>query len=254
MKDSKLTKSIVILIIVVLLGGLLGYGYLKKATYKLQRPVVSMEIEGYGTVKIELYPDEAPNTVKNFIKLINDGHYNGTIFHRVEENLIQGGQTQANDTEEVGRQIVGEFSKNGYDNGLKFERGTVGLARKDYSDNEDYIAIDPGVVKMGYNTGYDQFFIMTEDCAPYDGYYCAFGKVIEGIEIVDNITKIETTIEADEETGVVQTSKPVNPPVISSITVETFGVDYSDPETEEEVDIDRYILKKFYESYGITVE
>lgn len=92
MKNNKLI-SVIALIIVILLAVMLGYGYFKKYTYKLVRPLVTMEIEGYGTIKMELYPDMAPNTVKNFVKLINEGYYNGLTFHRVEETLIQGGDT-----------------------------------------------------------------------------------------------------------------------------------------------------------------
>ena len=98
MKNKKLALSIIALVFVLILGGFLAYGYYQKANYKLERPIVSMEIEGYGTIKMELYPDEAPNTVKNFIKLINEGYYNGLTFHRVEESLIQGGDTAGDGT------------------------------------------------------------------------------------------------------------------------------------------------------------
>lgn len=91
MKNKSLSLSIIALIFILILGGFLSYGYYQKKTYKLQRPIVTMEIKDYGTVKIELYPDMAPNTVKNFIKLINEGYYKDLPFHRVEESLIQGG-------------------------------------------------------------------------------------------------------------------------------------------------------------------
>ena len=109
---NKLTYSIAALIIVIILGGFLAYGYYQKATYKLQRPIVSMEVEGYGTIKMELYPDMAPNTVKNFIKLINEGYYNGLTFHRIQESLIQGGDKQGDGTGTTEYSINGEFSKN----------------------------------------------------------------------------------------------------------------------------------------------
>lgn len=108
MKKNGLVLSIVALIFVLILGGFLAYGYYQKTTYKLQRPVVSMEIENYGTIKIELYPDMAPNTVKNFIKLINQGYYNGLTFHRVEDMLIQGGEA----SEQAELSINGEFTEN----------------------------------------------------------------------------------------------------------------------------------------------
>ena len=244
MKDKKLTISIIALIFVLILGGFLAYGYYQKATYKLQRPVVSMEIENYGTIKIELYPDAAPNTVKNFIKLINEGYYNGLTFHRVEESLIQGGDIAGDGTGSTEYAINGEFSENGYDNTLKFERGTVGLARQDYTY---YSSLNPNLVEEGYNSGYAQFFIMAKDENSFNGYYTAFGKVIEGMEIVDEITKLETEVETDEETGETnETTKPVNPPVISNITVETFGVEYGEPETHETFDINSYLMQALY--------
>lgn len=244
---NKLTYSIVALIIVIIIGGFLAYGYYQKATYKLQRPVVSMEIEEYGTIKIELYPDMAPNTVKNFIKLINEGYYNGLTFHRVEESLIQGGDIQGDGTGSTEYSINGEFAKNNYtENTLSFERGTVGLARMDYTY---YSSLDSSLIEKGYNSGCAQFFIMAQDQKGYDGYYTAFGKVIEGIEIVDELTKIETKTETDEETGeTTTTTTPVNAPVIKNMTVETFGVEYGEPETHEVFDINSW----FSSLYGLS--
>ena len=246
MKNKKLTLSIIALIFVLILGGFLAYGYYQKATYKLQRPIVSMEIEGYGTIKMELYPDEAPNTVKNFIKLINEGYYNGLTFHRVEESLIQGGDKAGDGTGETELSINGEFLENGYDNTLKFERGTVGIARMDYTA---YSSMDASLVEKGYNSGYAQFFIMAQDETAFDGYYTAFGKVTEGIEIVDELTKLETVVETDEESGeTTKTTMPVNKPVIKSIFVDTFGVEYGEPKTHETFDINQW----FMDLYGIS--
>lgn len=244
MKNKKLALSIIALIFVLILGGFLAYGYYQKANYKLERPIVSMEIEGYGTIKMELYPDEAPNTVKNFIKLINEGYYNGLTFHRVEESLIQGGDTAGDGTGTTELSINGEFTANDYDNKLKFERGTLGLARMDYTA---YSSIDSKLTKEGYNSGYAQFFIMAQDESALDGYYTAFGKVTEGMEIVDEITKLETTVETDENSGeTTTTTKPVNPPVIKSITVDTLGVNYGEPETHDTFDVNSFIMQKLY--------
>lgn len=245
MKNSKLTLSIIALIFVLILGGFLVYGYYQKATYKIEKPIVSMEIEGYGTVKMELYPDMAPNTVKNFIKLINEGYYNGLTFHRVEESLIQGGDTAGNGTGETDYTITGEFSLNGYkENTLEFERGILGLARQDYTY---YSSLDSSLTEKGYNSGYAQFFIMAQDKLEFNGYYAPFGKVIEGIEIIDEITKLETEVETDEETGETSiTTKPVNPPVIKSITVDTFGVQYGEPKTQERFDVNSFLMQKLY--------
>ena len=221
---------LIILILAIALIGYMVYGYYQKKTFVLKNPVVTMEIENYGTVKMELYPEMAPNTVRNFIKLINDGYYNGLTFHRVEESLIQGGDKEGTGSGETEYTIPGEFKINGFkDNTLSFTRGTLGLARADYSIYYYYTG-DPSYLSMGYDSGYSQFFILTEDQTDYNEYYCAFGKVIEGIEIVDEITKIETTTEVNEETGETEnTATPVNPPVIKSMTVDTFGIDYKEP-------------------------
>jgi len=244
MKKNGKIISIIALIIVLVLGGFLVYGYYQKATYKLQRPVVSMEIQDYGTIKIELYPDMAPNTVKNFIKLINEGYYNGLTFHRVEDMLIQGGDKEGDGSGQSELSIKGEFSENGYDNTLKFERGTLGLARLDYTY---YASMDASLVEEGYNSGYAQFFIMAQDIAEFDGYYTAFGKVIEGMEIVDKIKELETKVETDEETGeTTETSMPINPPVISNVTVETFGEVYGEPQTHETFDINSWFMSQYY--------
>lgn len=238
MKNKNLILSIVFLTIVVILGVLLVYGYVQKTTYKLQRPVVSMEIENYGTIKMELYPEMAPNTVSNFIKLINEGYYNGQTFTRVEENLIQGGSKEIAQGE-TEYSIKGEFAVNKYkENTLKFERGTLGLARKDYTY---YSSLDSSLVEKGYNSGYSEFFIMAKDEEGFNGYYAPFGKVTEGMEIVDKISALETTTETNSETGEAsKTTTPINPPVIKSITVDTFGIKYNEPQVEEAFDINSW--------------
>lgn len=127
--------------------------------------------------------------------------------------------------------IKGEFTDNGYkENTLSFERGTLGLARQDFSMYYYYTG-DASYLTQGYNSGCAQFFITAEDCSEYyDGYYCAFGKVIEGIEVIDTIKAIETITETNEETGEDEkTTTPVNPPVITKMTVETFGINYNEP-------------------------
>lgn len=232
-------KIILIGIILALIIGILGYmvyGYYNQKTLKAEHPIVTMEIENYGTVKMELYPEMAPNTVRNFIKLINEEYYNGLTFHRVEESLIQGGSKNGDGTSNSEYSIAGEFVANGYkENTMSFERGTLGLARQDYSIYYYYTG-DSKYLSLGYNSGCEQFFITTEDCSEYfDDLYCAFGKVIEGMEIVDTIKAIETEVEVNEETGEeTTTSTPVNPPVITNMTVETFGIKYKEPIKIEE--------------------
>ena len=128
--------------------------------------------------------------------------------------------------------IEGEFSENGHkENTLSFERGTLGLARQDGTMMYYYTG-DMNYLIQGYNSGCTQFFITAEDCSEsFDGYYSAFGKVIEGMEIVDKIKGIETATETNEETGEIsETTTPVNPPVITKMTVDTKGINYNEPE------------------------
>lgn len=228
---KKIVLASIALIIVLGIIGFMVYGYYHKVTLEVKNPIVTMEIADYGTVKIELYPEMAPNTVRNFVKLINEGYYNGLTFHRVEETLIQGGDKAGTGAGVTEYTIEGEFEKNGHkENTLSFERGTLGLARQDFSIYYYYTG-DTSYLTAGYNSGCTQFFITAEDCSEnFDGYYCAFGKVIEGMDIIDQITKIETEVETDEETGETkETTTPVNPPIITNMTVDTFGINYNEP-------------------------
>ena len=231
MKKKILLASLALILILATIA-YMAYGYYHKQTLKAENPVVTMEIADYGIVKIELYPEMAPNTVRNYIKLINEGYYNGLTFHRVEKSLIQGGDKKGDGTGTTEYTIKGEFAENEYkENTLSFEKGTLGLARKDFTMMYYYTG-DANYLTQGYNSGCTQFFITAEDCSKdFDGYYCAFGKVIEGMEIIDTIKAVETTTEKDEKTGETnKTTTPVNPPVITSMTVETFGINYNEPE------------------------
>lgn len=231
---SKQIITIIAIILVVALIGWLGIGYYQKVFVKVQNPIATMEIEGYGTVKIELYPDMAPNTVANFISLANRGYYNGLTFHRtIPDFMIQGGDKKGDGTgsvnysdlkdegEEKAYTIKGEFVANGFKkNTLRHEEGVISMARGDYSAY--------GYAEEGYNSAGSQFFIMTKNTSTLNGLYAAFGKVIEGMDVVHNIENVEVVTR---ETNVEGSDKPVNPPVIKSITVETYGVDYGIPET-----------------------
>ena len=176
-----------------------------------QNPIVTFEIEmetdfgtQTGTIKAELYPEIAPNTVNNYISLIKKGYYDGLIFHRVIPGfMIQGGCPQGTGTGGPGYTIKGEFSGNNFANDLKHDRGVLSMART-----------------MAPNSAGSQFFIM-HDVAPHlDGQYAAFGKVIEGIEVVDAIagTKCDWN------------DKPRKVQRMAKVTVDTFGVDYPEPE------------------------
>ncbi len=156
------------------------------------------------TIKAELYPEIAPNTVNNFISLINKGFYNGICFHRVIEGfMIQGGDPDGVGTGGPGYTIKGEFSENGFKNDLKHEKGVLSMART-----------------MQPNSAGSQFFIM-HDSAPYlDGKYAAFGKVVDGLNVVDDIATTKTDWQ----------DRPYDDIVMKTVTVETFGVDYPEPE------------------------
>lgn len=251
------TKNIIwiialILVIIVLIG--LGYGYYRKATIKPENPIATMEVENFGTIKIELYPEFAPETVANFTTLANRGFYNGLTFHRiVKDFMIQGGDKNGNgqgsattkdlkdDGDETEYTIKGEFISNGVNkNKLKFEEGILGMARSDYT------SYSPTLTEESYNSGSSQFFIMTKANSSLNGYYTAFGKVIEGLDIVHKIEETEVKAADDAaESGNTEVSTPVNPPKITSLTVETFGVDYGLPETLEPFDYMTWMYKQY---------
>lgn len=244
-------KAITIIICIILAIAIifLGYGYIRKMTEEVKNPIVTMEIEDYGTIKVELYPDMAPNTVTNFVKLVQDGYYDGLDFHRtIPGFMIQGGQNTGADA--LDYCIPGEFVANGYkQNTLKHEKGVISMARADYSSM--------GLAEEGYNSASDQFFIMDETTASLDGYYAAFGKVIEGMDVVEKIADVEVIyrsdelaedeeVPTDEEGNQIASDTPVNKPVITKMTVETFGVDYGEPETVEPFDYTSWMLEQYY--------
>jgi peptidyl-prolyl cis-trans isomerase B (cyclophilin B) len=171
----------------------------------MSNPIVTIEIESGGIIKAELYPDIAPNTVNNFISLIKKGHYDGLIFHRVIPGfMIQGGCPQGTGTGGPGYGIFGEFKSNGFNNDLHHGRGVLSMARA-----------------QPKNSAGSQFFIMHADAPHLDGDYAAFGQVIEGIEVVDQIA----TTPAD------YSDRPDTEQKIKKVTVDTQGVDYPEPET-----------------------
>lgn len=246
---------IVAFIILIVLIGVIGYGYYKNATMKVTRPVATMEVENFGTIKFELYPEYAPETVANFITLANRGFYDGLTFHRiVKDFMIQGGDKNGDGTgvattkdlrddgDDTEYTIKGEFIANGVDNKLQFEEGVVAMARSDYT------SYSSSLKEESYNLGSSQFFIMTAENTGLNGQYTSFGKVIEGMDIVHQIEGVEVKAADDAETtGNTEVSTPVNPPVITSIRVETNGVDYGLPETLTPFDYTSWL----YQQYGI---
>lgn len=174
--------------------------------YLNDNPVAKIVIKDYGTITVELRYDKAPNTVKNFVSLANSGYYDGLIFHRVIENfMIQGGDPKGTGSGGPGYTIKGEFSNNGSSNDLTHTRGAISMARRGDS----------------YDSAGSQFFICHKDSTYLDGDYAVFGYVTEGIEIVDEIAKVSTNLN----------DKPYDDVVIESITVDTKGIYYEEPDT-----------------------
>lgn len=167
-------------------------------------PIVTIEMDSGNKMKAELYPHIAPNTVKNFISLINKGFYDGLIFHRVIPGfMIQGGCPEGTGMGNPGYSIKGEFTKNGFTNQFKHTKGVLSMAR---SSNP--------------NSAGSQFFIMVADAPHLDGQYASFGKVIEGIEEAERIVKVERDYS----------DRPYEPQMIVKMTVETWDVEYEEPE------------------------
>lgn len=165
-----------------------------------KNPIVTFEMENGDIFKAELYPEIAPNTVNNFISLINSNFYDGLIFHRVIKNfMIQGGDPQGTGMGGPGYSIKGEFSSNGFKNDLAHQAGVLSMARSMMPDSAG-----------------SQFFIMHKDSPHLDGEYAAFGKVIEGMDIIDKIANVKTD----------RADRPVEEEKMKKVTVETFGENY----------------------------
>ncbi len=170
----------------------------------MNNPLVTIEMENGGIIKIELDPQVAPNTVKNFVSLVQSGYYNGLIFHRVIPGfMIQGGCPQGSGMGGPGYRIKGEFAINGVFNTLDHDRGVISMARSAHPDSAG-----------------SQFFIMVGKAPYLDGQYAAFGKVLEGMEHVDNIVSTERD----------NSDKPLTSQVMKVVSVETYGEDFGDLE------------------------
>lgn len=254
MKIAKKIIWVVALIAIIVLIGIVGFGYYKKQTYNVQNPLVTMEVENFGTIKMELYPDIAPETVSNFIKLANNGYYDGTTFHRiVKDFMIQAGTKDGDgttdatignlkETEETDKySIKGEFLANGVTNTIKFEEGTLAMARADYTQASSSLTME------SYNSGCAQFFIMTKENTSLNGHYTGFGKVTEGLDIVHKLEEVEVKA-SDSSSENAEISTPVNPPKVTSIKVETYGVDYGMPKTLTPFDYTSWM----YQQYGVS--
>ena len=170
-----------------------------------KNPVVTITMENGDNIKVELYPEIAPNTVNNFISLVNKKFYDGLIFHRVIEGfMIQGGCPEGIGIGGPGYQIKGEFAANGFANDLKHSAGVISMARAQHPDSAG-----------------SQFFIMHKDCPYLDGEYAAFGKIVEGMDVVNQIADTATDFS----------DRPLDEQRMKKVTVDTQGVDYPEPET-----------------------
>lgn len=170
----------------------------------MKNPIVTFEMEDGGRMMAELYPEIAPNTVNNFISLVKSGFYDGLMFHRVINGfMIQGGCPDGNGMGGPGYSIKGEFKQNGFDNQLKHTEGVLSMARS-----------------MSPDSAGSQFFIMHKDSPHLDGAYAAFGKVIEGMGVVNQIADVRTDYN----------DRPMKDQIIKHVTVETFGEEYNEPE------------------------
>lgn len=181
------------------------YFILKGIIKMAQNPIVTITMNTGDVMKAELYPETAPNTVNNFISLIKKGFYDGVGFHRIIEGfMIQGGDPDGNGMGGPGYSIKGEFTSNGFKNDLKHSKGVLSMARTQIPDSAG-----------------SQFFIMHADAPHLDGEYAAFGKLTEGFDVLDKIATTATD----------WSDRPRTPQVMESVTVETFGTDYNEPET-----------------------
>jgi cyclophilin family peptidyl-prolyl cis-trans isomerase len=312
MKKGIKNIILIILIIAVIIGiGFLLFNAIRSVKYneEAKNPVVTLDVEGYGQVKIELYPEYAPNTVKTFIKLVQNGYYDGKIFYGTDGqavaagmslttseeysddsydedgNLIEGAVAETSQTaeedelrvsdldksvvpyvsedseeydtlneDEIGSEdtdykvtIPGEFVANGYNNNtLRFEYGTVGIYRYDYTQYVSSLSTE------SYNSGSSLFFIETKEDSTLNGQYAAFGKVIEGMDIIEQLMNLPLAeTEDDEETSedTIRNFAEGSFPVITSATVETFGIDYGMPEYSEAFDYSSYMSQLLLQYY-----
>ena len=171
----------------------------------MANPIVTFEMENGDIMKAELYPEIAPNTVNNFISLVQKGYYDGLIFHRVIKGfMIQGGCPEGIGTGGPGYHIKGEFTQNRFNNDLKHTEGVLSMARAMHPDSAG-----------------SQFFIMHKNSPHLDGAYAAFGKITEGMDVVNKIAAVRTDYR----------DRPMEKQMMKKVTVETFGVEYPEPET-----------------------
>lgn len=253
---------VLVAIIVALIGVnvLLISGRISAQNQEVKNPVLSLEIENYGTVKIELYPDYAPNTVKNIIALANSGYYNGKVFYGTDDVAVYVGRGANGESvnpklsdigisgeDDYEYAIDGEFVANQFNqNTLKHEKGVVSLVRADYTKQIETL------VDESYNSGNSQFTIIMNDesAKNLNGLYAGFGKVVEGLEIVENIYKLDVKPEDSEDSSSSSSIQAfASAPVITKATVETFDGKYNSPKVHKAFDYNEYLNELMTQYY-----
>lgn len=257
--------TIIALVTFLLLGGVIC-NLVRATNEDVIHPEVTFEIENVGTIKMELYQEYAPNTVANIVKLVEAGYYNNKVIYGKDELCLYVGRTQEGEAEnptvslinskvEAGSEadfeysIEGEFTTNGFtQNTLRHEKGVVSLIRNNYGSS---------LYEESYNSGNAQLGVMMSDNASnLNGAYAAFGKITEGLDLLENIYNTqELIVEVDEETGeVVESTGGIeefsNKLVITSATVDTHGVEFEIPEVIEAFDYEEYMYQMIYSQYA----
>ena len=265
------TVSVVVLVCIVLVV----YGIVMHNFQNVKHPEVSFEIEGYGTVKMELYPEYAPNTVVNFIRLAEKGYYNGKVVYGKDSLAEYWGRNQEGSVDSVKLstiddnveetsdknyeyEINGEFIANKFNqNTLPHERGIVSMVRADYTQQI------PTLINESYNSATSQFTIIVgENAKALNGLYAAFGRVTEGMDIVDKMYDLAIQTEQSNETDNILSTDTTSAsiqkfevfPVITSTTVETYGVDYGMPTIKEAFNYSNYLYQLMSRYYSNSAE
>ena len=238
---------IVTAIVIVLVLGLIAYvtnTIIKKVNYNTQNPVATIEVENYGTIKVELLPDYAPNTVTNFIALSNNEFYDGLTFHRtIPDFMIQGGDPNGDGS---GNATLGDLKS---EEEKSAENNTDENAISEEDDTAEY-SIEGEFAMNGYDKNTLKCKTSETNESSLDGQYAGFGKVIEGMDVVDKIANVEVqTRESGDNT--LKQDMPIDPPVITSIRVDTHGVDYGKPKTQEPFDYYSYMMRQYYGGAGL---
>ena len=256
--------TIIAIVVVLLLGGCI-YNFVRATKEEPIHPEVAFEIENLGTIKMELYPEYAPNTVKNIIKLVESGYYNNKVIYGKDEICLYVGRTAEGEAENPTASLIfdeikagteqdfeysikGEFIANGFkQNTLSHEKGIVSLIRNNYGT---------GFYEQSYNSGNAQLAVMlSEDSANLNGVYAACGKITEGLELLEKIYNEAETVKPEVVEG---EEKPTEEAIkqfvatqkITSATVNTYGIDYGNPEIEEAFNYEEYMYQMMNSYYG----